>query len=126
MLTKLLLVLRKFATPVAVIYTIALTILSLISVKGIPSFGTDYDDKFYHVLAYFVLTMVWYLALGLNQNKRKIVYIALGCIVFGIIIEAIQGKLTLHRVWDLLDIVANLIGVVIATLYIFRREKLLS
>jgi len=126
MLIKLLLVLRKFALPIAVIYSITLSILSLISVKGLPSFGTDYDDKLFHILAYFVLTMVWYLALGLNQNKRKIVYIALGCIAFGIIIETIQGKLTLHRVWDLLDIVANLIGVIIATLYILRREKLLS
>jgi VanZ family protein len=126
MLTKKLLVLRKFALPLAVIYSITLSILSLISVKGLPSFGTDYDDKFYHVLAYFVLTMIWYLAIGLNQNIKKIIYIALGCIVYGIVIEAIQGKLTLHRVWDLLDIVANLIGVIFATLYIFRREKLLS
>lgn len=126
MLTKKLLVLRKFALPLAVIYSIALSILSLISVKGLPSFGTDYDDKFYHVLAYFVLTMIWYIAIGLNQNIKKIIYIALGCIVYGIVIEAIQGKLTLHRVWDLLDIVANLIGVIFATLYIFRREKLLS
>lgn len=126
MITKLLLVLKKIALPLAVIYSIALSILSLISVKGLPTFGTDYDDKFYHIIAYFTLTMVWYVALGLHQNKRRIVQIALGCIIYGIIIEAIQGKLTLHRVWDLLDIGANLIGVVIATLYIFQREKLLS
>lgn len=125
MITKLLLVLKQIALPLAAIYTIALSILSLISVKGLPSFGTDYDDKLYHILAYFILTVVWYVALGLNQNKKRIVHIALGCIIYGIIVEAIQGKLTFHRVWDLFDIVANLIGVIIATLYILQREKLL-
>jgi len=119
-------VLKKVALPLAIGYTVLLTILSLISVKGIPEFGTDYDDKLYHILAYFVLTMIWYFAVGQRSNRKQIITLALACIAFGIIIEAVQGKLTVHRVGDLLDVVANLIGVLIAMIYIIKREKKLS
>ncbi len=88
-----------------------MTILSLISVSGIPEFGTDYDDKIYHLFAYFILTSVWYFAIGETINKRQILYLTLSCIGFGIIIEAIQGKLTVNRAGDFFDIVANLVGV---------------
>lgn len=126
MTTKPLLVLKKIALPLAVSYTILLTILSLISMKGMPEFGTDYDDKLYHIFAYFVLTMIWYFAIGRRTNKKQIFTIALACVAFGIIIEALQGKLTVHRFGDLLDVVANIIGVLIATLFIIKREMKLS
>jgi hypothetical protein len=119
-------VLKKNALLFAVLYTIGLTIISLISVSGMPSFGTDYDDKFFHILAYFILMMLWYFAAGKNKTNKRIYYISLGCIAFGIIIEAVQGKITLNRVWDFFDIVANIIGILVATLYIFQRKRMLS
>ncbi len=117
---------KRAALILAIGYTIVLSVLSFISVSGMPGFGTDYDDKLYHIFAYFALMMIWYLAIGKNTNDRRIGYIALGCISFGIIIEAMQGKLIIDRVGDLLDAVANFIGVAIAIIFIIRREKSLS
>ena len=126
MTTKNLLVLKKLALPSAILYTILLTILSLIKVRNIPEFGTNYDDKLYHIIAYVVLTLVWYFAIHYENFNKKIVYLVISCIAFGIIIEALQGKLTTHRVGDILDVVANVIGVLLALTYIILRKKRLS
>ena len=93
---------------------------------GMPSIGTDYDDKIYHFVAYFILAVLWFYAFRYHSSKRKIAYIVLSCIAFGIIIEAIQGKLTADRVGDILDIVANIIGIMLGTLFALRYRKKLS
>ncbi|MBT8266561.1 MAG: VanZ family protein [Bacteroidia bacterium] len=118
--------LNKLAIPVAVIYTLVLITLSLVRVNNMPSFGTDYDDKFYHLAAYFILMVLWYFAVGSGSGKKRILNIALACIVFGIVIEAIQGKLIVNRVGDLLDALANIVGTIIATFVVLNREKNLS
>ncbi|NND53099.1 MAG: VanZ family protein [Flavobacteriaceae bacterium] len=118
--------LNKLKLPIAIGYTIILTILSLMTVHNIPSFGTDYDDKFYHILAYFLLTLIWYVAVEQTVTKKGIWQLAFYCCVFGIILEALQGKLTVDRVGDLLDIVANIIGVILAAILVLRRRKRLS
>lgn len=88
-----------------------------------PEFGTSYDDKLYHILAYIVLTLVWYFAINYKEFNRKTLYLIFSCIAFGIVIEALQGKLTTHRVGDILDVVANVIGVLLALTYIFLKRK---
>ena len=91
-----------------------------------PEFGTNYDDKLYHILAYIVLTLVWYFAIESNRFNRKIAYLTVSAIAFGIVIEALQGKLTTHRVGDILDVVANVVGVLLALIYIFLKKKSIS
>ena len=118
--------LKKLALPSAIAYTILLTILSLIKVKDMPEFGTSFDDKLYHILAYVVLTLVWYFVIYDKKTNRKITYLAIATIAFGIIIEALQGKLTTHRVGDVLDVVANVIGVLLALTFIFLKKKRIS
>ena len=93
---------------------------------GMPSIGTDYDDKIYHLIAYFLLAVLWFSAFSDKVLRNKIVIIVSGCIAFGIIIEAIQGKLTADRVGDILDIIANIIGVLIGTYFMLRKKKKLS
>ena len=118
--------LKKFVLPLAVFYTISLTVLSLIRLNGMPGIGTDYDDKLYHIIAYALLTFLWYLAIKKNNFNISIIQIVIGCISFGIVIEALQGKLISYRAGDVLDVVANVIGVVIATLLILRSKSKLS
>ena len=91
-----------------------------------PQMGTDYDDKLYHLVAYFLLTIFWFYGLKSSEIPGKTIYIVFGCIAFGIIIEALQGKLTTSRVGDFLDIVANIIGVVIGTFFVLSNRKKLS
>ena len=104
---------RKVYLVLAVLYTLALTVASLITLKGMPELGTDMDDKLYHVLAYMILFIIWCFALSKPIGRKRLIALALYCIAFGIIIEAIQGKVNVNRMADILDVVANIIGVLV-------------
>ena len=118
--------LRKYALPLALTYTVFLTVVSLITLKRIPRIGIGFDDKLYHVLAYIVLTVLWYFAAKEPKTRKTIIIIGVSCIVFGIVIEAVQGKVNVNRVADLLDVVANVIGVSIGLLYCFYKARRIS
>ena len=126
MTTKCLSVPRTAILGAALLYTLFLTIISLITLKQVPDWGTDFDDKLNHVLAYLVLMLVWYFALNKDKNYWRILYIAAGCMAYGIVIEAVQGKVNVTRVADILDIVANLVGVLIGGILSFRHSRMLS
>lgn len=119
--------LDKLALPLAIAYTIFITVLSLITVKDLPDLGTDMDDKILHVGAYFVLIVIWYFGLKQPKKIETLLKIAVLCILFGIIIEVIQGKVNINRAADFLDAVANFIGVILGffgLLWLRRRPKL--
>ena len=118
--------LKRFVLPIAVVYTVFLTVISFISIGDIPNLGTDYDDKIYHIIAYIALTVLWFMTFKAPVIKIKIMYLGLFCVIFGIIIEAIQGKVNVNRVGDLLDVVANIIGVLIGLVYCLKTYKKLS
>ena len=113
MIIKNLLALKKAIFTLAVCYTIALAVVSLISLQGLPSTGISNFDKIAHFGAYAVLFSVWYLAFQ-PLNIKKFSYLLLACVLYGIILEAFQGKFTTERVSDFLDIVANTVGVLSA------------
>lgn len=117
---------KKLALALAVGYTFFLTILSLISIKAIPKLGSSFDDKIYHVGAYTVLTLVWYIFLFKTSFKYKILVSAFIALGYGIIVEVLQGAFTTYRKEDIMDVLANSIGVLSAILliFIFRIIKL--
>lgn len=80
-------------------------------------------DKWYHSLAYFVLTLCWLLTYYKKPEKKYIIVVA--CIALGIIIEALQMSLTNYRTGDYFDVIANTIGVFLALLVFnfFLRKK---
>lgn len=69
------------------------------------------SDKIYHLFAYFSLAISWLFSFLKKQNSKFI--IALGCIIYGIIIEVLQNTLTTYRTGDYLDVLANTLGVVL-------------
>jgi len=82
----------------------------------IPNF-----DKFVHFSLYYVFSIL--LISGGNQNKKQgwvtlnsIKWAALVAITYGLFIELLQHLLFTSRSADFLDIVANVIGFVMATL----------
>ena len=97
---------------IAVIITIIIAYLSLIKVGKQP-ISIKYLDKIEHSIAYFTLALSWLLAL---KNKVKIAIIIIGCVVYGILIEVLQGTITSYRTADFYDIIANTIGILIALL----------
>ena len=106
----------------AIIITIAILCLSLIKVSG-AGFEVKNADKIYHSIAYFTLAISWLFTFYKKPQKKYIIVIA--CIIFGMIIELLQTNLTLYRTGDLLDVLANTFGILLALLIfnLFLKKK---
>ncbi len=84
-----------------------------------PAIKIPGEDKTAHFVFYFVLTLVWYIALvKIYKNKYLKYIIAVAVIIYGIIIEMLQG-LTNYRQEDFNDVLANTGGTFLALLFIF-------
>lgn len=108
---------------VAFTVTVGILYLSLIKVTKIPNIEVKNVDKIFHTMAYFVLATCWLFA---YYKKPKIKYIIItACVLFGIIIEILQMKLTVYRTGDFIDVLANTFGILLALLFfnLFFRKK---
>lgn len=108
----------------AIIITTAIICLSLLK---LPNTNNSYSniDKIYHLVAYFFLAISWLISFY-KQEKSKL-FVVFSCIFFGIIIEYIQSNFTSYRTGDMLDIIANTIGVILALLssnLIFKKKTI--
>jgi VanZ family protein len=77
-----------------------------------PPMPGRFTDKLYHILGYFVLTG-WFVQLYKPSRLRR--YLVLGFIILGTALEFAQLWVN-TRSFDLADIVANMLGVVLAVL----------
>lgn len=107
----------------AIVYTITLTVVSLIKLNDLPDLGVDYGDKIFHFLAYGLLMLLWFLASEHAKKSIHIFYIAFLAIFYGIIIEVLQSELTNFRHYNVYDIVSNTLGVITMTLIIMIKNK---
>lgn len=90
-------------------YGIAYSILLLVAILSlIPSPNMGVSDKLLHFIAYFALSAGF---TTLNQHAGKLIAIALGLILYGVLLEILQG-LTGYRMMDGMDMLANSAGVV--------------
>jgi len=77
-------------------------------------------DKTVHFLFYFVLTLLWNFALQKKYKNWALKYIIVFVlIVYGIVIEVLQGVLTKNREADIYDVMANSAGALVALIVIF-------
>jgi len=107
---------------IAVVYTLIITTLSLVPLGRISVGAFNPTDKMLHGVAYFILTFLWifYYMMkkpGIRNYKWEFFNISGLVIVFGMLIEVLQGALTSYRQPDWADILANSIGVLIAFLF---------
>jgi len=107
----------------AMVYTIALAVMSLVSLDDVPDIQINNSDKILHIFAYALLTFIWFWSTRNYTTKYKNLIIIVFCIVYGIILEVIQGRLATDRVSDMLDIIANCIGVALATLLFLIKRR---
>ena len=126
MIIKHLLAHKSKAINVSLVYTVLLTFYCL-KQSPIPIELPSQSDKILHALAYFVFTIVWFLAfyftLKLSRTK-SFIYTFLFSVAFGVLIEILQQQLTTYREGDVLDVVANTFGTILALLLlkiIFKR-----
>ena len=98
----------------AIIWTVLITVASLVSSSAIPKVNLLWNDKIVHFLFYFFFVVFWSIALQKNFYLKKYSFtVVFFAIVYGIIIEVLQGVLTTTREPDLYDVFANSLGAII-------------
>ena len=135
------LLVRKVLLWSAILYTLALTLGSLIKPVQLVDRPFKFMDKLLHAGAYFGLTILWvgcfimYNWFFKSQWSRRgtlknLGLVALLAVIYGTIIELLQGTMTDYRTPDGWDILANSVGVLLAllllSLFINKLELLKS
>jgi VanZ family protein len=119
-------VLKTYFFVITILYSIALTVLCLIELNGVIEVNISFGDKIFHSLSYIVLTVLWYYTLYYNFkfNKRTaLIYAVVLSVIFGIVIEILQGVVTTYRSSDINDVFANGFGSILAALVIVLKNK---
>lgn len=114
--------LERNAIWLAILATLGVAVLSLGAVPKL-NIGLDLksSDKYLHFIAYFTLCLLWYFALKDRLHRYVFrILIPVGLILYGIILEGLQGGLTTYRTADMYDAVANTAGVLVA-MFLFNR-----
>ncbi|WP_082703877.1 VanZ family protein [Lutibacter profundi] len=117
---------RKLYFYSALLLTIVITIGSLISIPKLEVTQVQISDKLVHISAYCLLTLNWLLAYKFKANKLKFsLLILLFVFIYGIVIEVLQGTITNYRQADLLDVLANFIGIGLSFIFfsLFFKRK---
>jgi VanZ family protein len=121
----------KTLLVLALAYTTAILVLSLIKMDKISMPNFSQSDKYAHALAYTVLALVWYAYYYCKETWRSfqikpLIVICLLVVVFGIFIEVLQGTLTNYRTIDAWDVLANSVGATLAFFIIFSIKNTLE
>jgi VanZ family protein len=126
MLKHIKVLLEDNAILIAIFFTISITIGSLVKSDVIAVEIVSISDKTIHFIAYFFLMLSWlYVFFKKKSFSKNVKFIFIGCIVFGIIIEIIQGVTTTYRTLSFLDVAANTLGVLFAsTVFHFFEKKI--
>ena len=111
---------------IAIFFTISITIGSLVKSDVIAIEIVSISDKTIHFIAYFFLMLSWlYVFFKKKSFSKNVKFIFIGCIVFGIIIEILQGVTSTYRTLSFLDVAANTLGVLFAsTVFHFFEKKI--
>lgn len=111
---------KKLLFTIAATYTIVLLYFSLANTKGvIPDTGIEFQDKIFHFGAYLVLAFLWGLFAFSLKKTNTIFYAFTGTFLFGIILELVQEIINPLRTYDVYDLLANCIGVVVGTVFVY-------
>ena len=80
-------------------------------------------DKLAHAIVYFVLT--YWLIKGFqirNTLAKAFLYAAILASSYGVLMEIVQKTFFTNRYFEVLDIIANIVGVMICVLWIRRKS----
>jgi VanZ family protein len=94
--------------------------LCLANFKSLPKIGIGGADKYVHVTLYFVFTTLWSCHLKTRHSigMVSLIKVVVISIIYGSLIEMAQGAFTTTREPDILDVLANTLGSLIAVVVI--------
>ena len=116
---------KRLVVIICLLYTGVLVAASLTKVE-LPNAPKN-SDKIYHFLAYFIFAFLWFATFLYTTRlsySKTIGLTFLFSVGFGIIIEILQYSLTTYRTFDVKDIAANTIGVILAVIILRLTEKI--
>jgi VanZ family protein len=104
---------KKYEKVFRTLFLLYLTVILILATIKRPDVITTGFDKFEHIAAFIVFTFLMYFSF----NKVNYITIFLTGLGYGILIEIIQHFLP-YRVADVMDIIANIIGLLTGLLMI--------
>jgi VanZ family protein len=120
-------VLNKIFLYPALIWTGILTFFCLVESGELSKFP-KVSDKLGHCTFHFILTTLWFFYFYFNKAnnslKKALLYAFSFSLIFGILIELAQAIFTTTRKADVLDVLANSIGGLIAVIAILASMNL--
>ena len=108
---------KKYYLSAALIWTSSILLLCLEPASELPKIEINNVDKLVHFTFHFVFVILWYLYLYTNAktaNYKAPVILFFVSLIFGIGIEFSQQAFTSSRKGDLLDVISNISGALIA------------
>ncbi|WP_445714822.1 VanZ family protein [Flavobacterium sp.] len=105
-----------------IFWAILIAVLSLVSFKSIAKGIVSGNDKFFHFVFYAIFAILLRLSI---RNKKMNFFIICIVVIYGIIIEILQGVLTTTRESDLFDALANTLGAIVGLkgLHYVKKQK---
>jgi hypothetical protein len=83
-------------------------------------------DKWVHASIFFILVILFVLAITIHKQNPKLVYLAiLSSIAYGGLLEIMQAKVFSERSGDWLDFIANSFGCLMALIFYKKVLKLI-
>lgn len=115
---------------IATAYSIAISVLFFMPTGELPEVSFSAADKLVHGLIYFILINLWaaffYLKKNLHFNINWVSILFFSILLYGIIIEILQGLFTASRIADIFDVLANLIGSLLGILFFKSIKKYIN
>ncbi|MBP6000652.1 MAG: VanZ family protein [Flavobacterium sp.] len=109
----------------ALLWTLGVTIGSLVSLNNMPAVSIPGNDKTAHFLFYYVFFILWYFGLTKKCNTNYFsVILAIITLCYGICMEFLQANYTANRHADPFDVVANAAGMLagFVTVYLIKKN----
>ena len=106
----------KLLLGIAIAYTLLITAALLTPITGAPKIEIPFADKMVHLIINAGLFVVWasYVFSGKTNTKTYTLPLLFVCtLLYGILIEAVQGSFIPTRGADFFDVVANVCGLIL-------------
>src|SRR5690554_3649211 len=122
---------RCLLVTASIAYTVVITIAFLMPTTGLPKVNLPGGaDKSIHIAIHFLLVLLWQLY-WFFRNGRVLTWkhgaiVLSASLIYGIIIELLQGYMTTLRTPDVFDVLANFGGALLGVILFFRLKKMIT
>lgn len=120
---------HKFKVLLALLWTLGIAVVCLMSSSNVPKITIAGKDKLIHFLFYLGFVVLWMIAWSTNQSRfslvKKLSLIFIIALSYGIVMELAQSIFTTTRTADIFDVFANASGALfgVVVMYFVHHKK---